>query len=101
MGRERDCARPFNFAVVGLTAECLPATEVLADGHRSGCISRQPHQFPLLLSLAPACVAESPKLSMPGAAPGRLAIFHFLGPWQKSDAPGLQAGLKRERYPSV
>jgi hypothetical protein len=29
---------------------------------------------------------------MPGAAPGRLANFQFKGPWQKSDAPALQAG---------
>ena len=43
----------------------------------SGCNSRQPHQFPI--SRAPACAAESPKLSLPGAAPGRLANFHFWG----------------------
>src|SRR5438876_3752051 len=73
MGRERDCSRPFYFPCgCDLTAECLPATEVLADGHRSGCSSRQPHQF-LFLGRAPACAAESPKLSLPGAAPGRLA----------------------------
>jgi hypothetical protein len=44
-----------------------------------------------LTSRAPACAAESPKLSLPGAAPGRLANF-LLGAWQKSDAPALQAG---------
>ncbi len=27
------------------------------------------------ISRAPACAAESPKLSLPGAAPGRLANF--------------------------
>jgi len=37
----------------------------------SGCDSRPPRQFPI--SRAPACAAESPKLSLPGAAPGRLA----------------------------
>ena len=31
------------------------------------------------LSRAPARAAESPKLSLPGAAPGRLANFHFWG----------------------
>jgi hypothetical protein len=41
----------------------------------SGCDSRQPHQFPT--SRAPACAAESPKLSLPGAAPGRLANFSW------------------------
>jgi hypothetical protein len=30
-------------------------------------------------SRAPACAAESPKLSWPGAAPGRLAIFKLIG----------------------
>ena len=55
-------------------------------------------QFSIQKSRAPACAAESPKLSLPGAAPGRLADF-FVGTWQKSDAPALQAGSKRERYP--
>ena len=59
--------------------------EVLADGHN-------PTQLPALListSRAPARAAESPKLSSPGAAPGRLA--NFVGPWLKSEAPALQA----------
>ena len=34
---------------------------------------RFPATAPILLSRAPACAAESPKLSLPGAAPGRLA----------------------------
>ena len=38
--------------------------------------------------------AQSSKLSLPGAAPGRLTNFH-LGAWQKSDAPALQAGSSR------
>src|SRR5437667_1542423 len=38
----------------------------------SGCNSRQPHQY---LRRAPACATESPKLSLPGAAPGRRANF--------------------------
>ena len=32
-------------------------------------------QFSSSISRAPACAAESPKLSLPGAAPGRLANF--------------------------
>jgi hypothetical protein len=47
---------------------------------------------PIPTSRAPACAAESPKLSSPGAAPGRLANLLTLGAWQKSDAPALQAG---------
>ena len=43
------------------------------------------------VSRAPACAAESPKLSMPGAAPGRLANYHFWGSWQTSNALALQA----------
>jgi hypothetical protein len=39
---------------------------------------------------APACAAESPKLRLPGAAPGRRAN-QFMGPWLKSEAPALQA----------
>ena len=34
---------------------------------------RFPATAPIPLSRAPACAAESPKLSLPGAAPGRLA----------------------------
>ena len=48
------------------------------------------------ISRAPARAAESPKLSLPGAAPGRLAKSKSKiskGPWQKSDAPALQAAL--------
>src|SRR6187455_2268812 len=51
--------------------------------------SPQPHQS--YTSRAPARAAESPKLSLPGAAPGRLAKL-LVGAWQKSDAPALQAG---------
>ena len=58
-----------------LTAECLPATEVLPDGHRPGAIPGSRTNL-FFLSRAPACAAESPKLSLPGAAPGRLANFH-------------------------
>ena len=77
---------PFNFRGCDLTAECLPATEdVRVQLPAAAPIS-------IFLSRAPARAAESPKLSLPGAAPGRLANFHFMGPWQKSDAPALQAG---------
>src|SRR6266511_2526220 len=51
-----------------------------------------PGPFNFRESRAPACAAESPKLSLPGAAPGRLASFS-LGSWQTSNAPALQAGL--------
>ena len=46
-----------------------------------GCPGATPGRrtsFPVL-SRAPACAAESPKLSLPGAAPGRLANCHFGG----------------------
>ena len=72
--------------------------EVLADGHN-------PTQLPALLisiSRAPARAAESPKLSSPGAAPGRLA--NFVGPWLKSEAPALQAvtsGSVTRRTPPI
>ena len=71
MGRERDCSRPFYFPCgCDLTAECLPATEDVRV--------QLPAAAPISNSLgrAPACAAESPKLSLPGAAPGRLANFH-------------------------
>ena len=38
-----------------------------------------PAAAPNPTSRAPACAAESPKLSLPGAAPGRLAIFKLIG----------------------
>jgi hypothetical protein len=86
----------------------------------SGCNSRQPHHSECRISnaecgisgrdlwfsfrnphselrtrkgRAPACAAESPKLSLPGAAPGRLANFHFWGSWHTSNALALQASL--------
>src|SRR5438094_5024363 len=40
-----------------------------------------PGPFNSPVSRAPACAAEPPKLSLPGAAPGRLANFS-LGSWQ-------------------
>ncbi len=60
---------------------------------------------PFKIGRAPARAAESPKLSLPGAAPGRLAILHFgfvsdfelrisdfyLGSWQTRNALALQA----------
>ncbi len=108
MGREHDCSRPFYFPCgYDLTAECLPATEVLADGHLPGAIPgsrtnllRNAHSiltasafrtFAAKTSRAPARAAESPKLSLPGAAPGRLANLSW-GSWQTSNAPALQAG---------
>src|ERR1035441_1593367 len=62
----------------------------------SGCNSRQPHQFPI--SRAPACAAESPKLSLPGAAPGRLDNFHF-GVVADKQCTCPASKLMRERYP--
>ena len=61
------------------------------------CNSRQPHQFPFL-SRAPACAAESPKLSLPGAAPGRLANFHF-GVVADKQCTCPASKLMWERYP--
>src|SRR6266849_10375518 len=69
----------------------------------SGCDSRQPHQFPI--SRAPACAAESPKLSLPGAEPGRLAnlswgrgrkVMHL--PCKQAQAGALPAVL---HHPSL
>ena len=59
---------PLNFRGCDLTAECLPATEEVWV--------QFPAAAPIPLSRAPACAVESPKLSLPGAAPGRLANFH-------------------------
>jgi hypothetical protein len=84
MGRERDRSRPFQFRGCDLTAECLPATEDVR--------AQLPAAAPNSTGRAPARAAESPKLSLPGAAPGRLANFHFPGSWQTSNAPALQAG---------
>src|SRR6266850_8068709 len=61
---------------------------------------------------APACAAESPKLSLLGAAPRRPAKSKFenqksklpLGPWLKSEAPALQAvpsGSVTRRTPPI
>jgi hypothetical protein len=82
MGRDLEQSRPFYFRGCDLTAECLPAKEDVRV--------RFPATAPIPISRAPACAAESPKLSLPGAAPGRLANIH-MGVWQKSDAPALQA----------
>ena len=38
-----------------------------------------PAAAPISTSRAPACAAEFPKLSLPGAAPGRPAIFRGRG----------------------
>src|SRR5579872_3645301 len=53
---------------MGRRRESAPAflISVLAHGHRGATA-------PISISRAPACAAESPKLSLPGAAPGRLA----------------------------
>ena len=75
---------PFNFRGCDLTAECLPATEEVRAQFPAAApiFFRSAHG--LLLGGLPktfsdksrtSCAAESPKLSLPGAAPGRLAIF--------------------------
>jgi len=46
---------------------------------------------------APARAAESPKLSLPGAAPGRLANFHGVVADKECTCPASK--LMRERYP--
>ena len=51
-----------------------------------------------LLGRAPARAAESPKLSLPGAAPGRLANFHF-GVVADKQCTCPASKLMRERYP--
>ena len=74
MGRERDCSRPFYFPCgCDLTARMSPR-----HGGSPGATPGSRTNFHYL-SRAPACAAESPKLSLPGAAPGRLAIFHSWG----------------------
>src|ERR1039458_10700750 len=92
MGRERDCSRPFYFPCgCDLTAECLPATEDVRV--------QLPAAAPIsLLGRAPARAAESPKLSLPGAAPGRLANFHF-GVVADKECTCPASKLMRERYP--
>jgi hypothetical protein len=57
----------------------------------SGCDSRQPHQFPL--GRAPACVTESPKLSLLGAAPRRRANFQWGRGRQVMHLPCKQADV--------
>ena len=92
---------PFTFRGCDLTAECLPATEevraqlpatapafprCMSTGEGCPPQLQRRRAFRFLLrgcgwqansktSRAPACAAESPKLSLPGAAPGRLAIL--------------------------
>src|SRR5437870_5308220 len=92
MGRKRnDASGPFNFRGCDLTAECLPATEEVRVQfpaaapiflwNPNSILTSSVFRKSNSLSRAPACAAESPKLSLPGAAPGRLANF-FLGSWQ-------------------
>ena len=94
MGRERDCFRPFYFPCgCDLTARMSP--------RHGGCPGATPGSRTNFhyVSRAPACAAESPKLSLPGAAPGRLANFHFWGrgrqamhlPCKQADAGALPA----------
>ena len=52
---------------------------------------RFPATAPILIRRAPASAAESPKLSLLGAAPRRRA--NFPGSWQTSNALALQASL--------
>ena len=68
MGRDLERSRLFQFRGCDLTAECRPA--------RPNVRVRFPATAPIPLSRAPACAAESPKLSLPGAAPGRLANIY-------------------------
>jgi hypothetical protein len=79
---------PFNFAVmIQLQNAALPRRS-----WRTACNRAQPPAAaPNSTSRAPARATESPKLSLPGAAPGRLSNFHFLGSWQTSNALALQA----------
>jgi hypothetical protein len=58
---------PFNFRGCDLTADYLLAMEEVR--------AQFPAAAPIPTSRAPACAAESPKLSLPGATPGRLANF--------------------------
>ena len=72
MGRERDCSRPFYFPCgCDLTARMSP--------RHGGCPGATPGSRTNFhyIGRAPACAAESPKLSLPGAAPGRLANFQW------------------------
>src|SRR5579862_8144389 len=66
MGREcNDAPGPFNFRGCDLTAEYLPATEDVRV--------QFPATAPIFYKSRTSRAAESPKLSLPGAAPGRLA----------------------------
>ncbi len=56
---------PFNFRGCDLTAEWLLAREHVR--------AQFPATAPSYICRAPACAAESPKLRLPGAAPGRRA----------------------------
>ena len=93
MGRERDCSRPFYFPCgCDLTARMSP--------RHGGCPGATPGSRTNFhyIGRAPACAAESPKLSLPGAAPGRLANFHF-GVVADKQCTCPASKLMRERYP--
>ena len=61
----------------------------------SGCDSRQPHKF--VVRRAPACAAESPKLSPRGAAPRRRAKYSGVVADKQCTCPASK--LMWERYP--
>ena len=87
MGRGcNDTSGPFNVRGCDLTAEWLPATEhVWVQFPATAPISQT--------SRAPARAAESPKLSLPGAAPGRLANFRWGRGRQAMHLPCKQADV--------
>jgi len=114
MTPDASASGPFNFRGCDLTAEWLPAKEHVRvqfpatapafacsvsaseaaapekyEGGLNGYAFRATARRANILCRAPARAAESPKLSLPGAAPGRRA--NFMGAWQKSDASALQA----------
>ncbi len=88
-------SRPFQFRGCDLTGEYLRCA-------KEEVRVRFPATAPIPISRAPACAAESPKLSLPGAAPGRLAnlswgrgrrVMHL--PCKQTQAGALPAASTR------
>ena len=86
--------RPFYFRGCNLTAECLPATEVLAHGHQSGCNSRQPHQIFDRLS-----VSTRPSLQNSAYSGQHGGSLPFSGVVADKQCTCPASKRMRERYP--
>src|SRR6266567_3865082 len=100
-GREFENAPgPLNFRGCGLTVECLPARKMVRVRFpaaapisiRHAISNPVPHAV-RTIDFPQAGHQPCSRVSKTQLAGGRRFANFLLGPWQKSDAPALQAGI--------